>query len=497
MSTWRPGPEDLRRVFAEQNPWHRTGAVPDVLARPRERPVARGLADRIADVAAPRRFQLVLGPRRVGKTTAMYQVARRLLGSGVPPERVWWLRMDHPLLLRESLGDLIRQVCDASGGRAEQPSVLLLDELVYARDWDLWLKTFYDDQWPVQVIATSSATAALRDRRQESGVGRWSEQFLLPYLFTEYLDLVGNAVPCDVGETLAETVRRLPTRLPEPEKLSARRYRFLLLGGFPELLAQELAGDGLDDADRTLLSQQVLRSDAVERAIYKDIPQSFGIDNPMLLERLLYVLAGQIGGILSPTGIGRDLDGMSQPTLDRYVSYLEKTFMIFRLSNYGGSEAQVQRRGRKLYFLDGAVRNAALQRGLAPLHDPVETGTLLENLVATTLHTLALHSGIRLHYWRDRAIEVDLVFDHPTEPMAFEVAASTSHSIVGLRTLVERFPRFAGRCYLVAPEAPLLHPHATSSGVGSLPLDQFLIAAGSQAEAAMTRNLWTARPSSA
>lgn len=85
VATWRPGPEDLRRVFAEQNPWHRTGVVPDVLARSRERPLARGLPDRIVDPAAPRRFQLVLGPRRVGKTTAMYQAARRLLASGVPP----------------------------------------------------------------------------------------------------------------------------------------------------------------------------------------------------------------------------------------------------------------------------------------------------------------------------------------------------------------------------------------------------------------------------
>ncbi|MGQ0773107.1 MAG: hypothetical protein ACT4NY_01590 [Pseudonocardiales bacterium] len=61
------------------------------------------------------------------------------------------------------------------------------------------------------------------------------------------------------------------------------------------------------------------------------------------------------------------------------------------------------------------------RRGLAPLHDPVERGALLENLAAATLHTLALHSGIRLHYWRDRSVEVDLVFDHPTEPMAFEI----------------------------------------------------------------------------
>lgn len=236
----------------------------------------------------------------------------------------------------------------------------------------------------------------------------------------------------------------------------------------------------------------MLRSDAVERALYKDIPQSFGIDNPMLLERLLYVLAGQIGGVLSPTGIGRDLDGLSQPTLDRYVSYLDMTFLVFRLSNYGGSEAQIQRRGRKLYFLDGAVRNAALQRGIAPLHDPVETGMLLENLAAATLHALALHSGVRLHYWRDRGIEVDLVFDHPAAPMAFEIATSPRHQVSGLRALIDRFPRFAGQCYLVAPGAPLLHPDAASTGVGSLPLDHFLLAAGRQAEAAVTRNLGAA-----
>lgn len=49
----------------------------------------------------------------------------------------------------------------------------------------------------------------------------------------------------------------------------------------------------------------MLRSDAVERAIYKDIPQVFGVENPIVLERLLYVLAGRMTGILSPAGIFR------------------------------------------------------------------------------------------------------------------------------------------------------------------------------------------------
>ncbi|MGH8933672.1 MAG: AAA family ATPase, partial [Egibacteraceae bacterium] len=246
MATWRPQPEDLQRVFDEQNPWHRTGDVPEILARPVERPLAQRLRERVLN-DNPRRFQLILGPRRVGKTTVMYQTVRRLLATGVEPGRLWWLRLDHPLLLRESLGDLVRAILEISGATYERPTFVLLDELVYAREWDLWLKTFYDDHWPVRVVATSSATAALRDRRLESGVGRWSEQYLAPYLFTEFLDLVGQAAAVDVRPALADTIDALPRRLPGGAGLEARRRRFLLVGGFPELLTNTRF-QGPDDA---------------------------------------------------------------------------------------------------------------------------------------------------------------------------------------------------------------------------------------------------------
>lgn len=489
MATWRPGPEDLQRVFDEQNPWHRSGVVPGVLAPPTERPLARELWKLLVGDGIER-YQLILGPRRVGKTTVMYQTVRHLLGQGTDPRRLWWLRLDHPLLLQQELGSLVRSVLDDAG--PDSPIVLFLDELVYAGDWDLWLKTFFDDRWPVRIIATSSATAALRHRRLESGVGRWSEQFLTPYLFTEFLDLLGRGPEIAVGANLAETIRLLPPRTPNELVVDALRRRFLLVGGFPELLAGERErAESLDEGARLLESQQVLRSDAVERAVYKDIPQSFGVVSPMMLERLLYVLAGQVTGILSPTTIGKELDGLNQPTFDRYLSYLERAFLVFTLPNYSGNEAAIQRRGRKLYFVDGAVRNAALQRGLAPLDNPGELGMLMENLVAATLHSLSMIAGLRLFHWHERGAEVDLILDHPTDPIAFEIASSPGHSRKGLRALVERHPRFEGRCYLIAPQTGVLAPDATPSGIGTLPLDLLLIACGRQAEAALANRLRT------
>ena len=208
----------------------------------------------------------------------------------------------------------------------------------------------------------------------------------------------------------------------------------------------------------------------------------------MALERLLYVLAGQITGLLSPSGICRDL-GLSQPTFDRYLSYLERAFLIFTLPNCSGYEARIQRRGRKLYFVDGAVRNAALQRGLAPLGDPAELGALIENFVAASVHTLAVRTGIRLHHWRDGDREVDPIFGDPSQPLAFEIGASIRHSRSGLAALIERHEHFRGHSYLVTPRVTVHRPDSTGAGIGTLPLDTFLLAVGAQARQALADRL--------
>ncbi|MBI3271247.1 MAG: ATP-binding protein [Planctomycetes bacterium] len=476
------------QVWQEQNPWHVDGGVPAVWARPVERPLAQALWSRLLH-DEPRRYQLVLGPRRVGKTTVLYQTVARLLAAGITARRVWWLRLDHPLFLRVRLDELVRAVVKSSRATRGEPAFLFLDELSYAEDWELWLKTFYDEAWPVRVVGSSSSTAALRKGRGESGVGRWEERDLAPCLFTEYLSLCGEPCALPVATSLPETLAACIEANPPLERLAPLRRRFSLTGGFPELLLDQPTAVA-DETTVLLRSQRTLRDDALERAIYKDIPQVFQIHDPLLLERLLYVLAGQVTGVLSPSSLCAELDGLSQPTFDRYLSYLERAYLVFTLPNYSGNESTIQKRGRKLYFVDGAVRNAALQRGLAPLTDPAEMGLLFENLVAGHLHALSQQSQVRIHYWRDKDAEVDLVYDHPQTPLAFEVGFSRKHNRRWLHAFVEKFPRFRGGAYLVSPESSIpREPAASADGVGSLPLDLLLLAAGSCAEGELRRGL--------
>lgn len=119
-------------------------------------------------------------------------------------------------------------------------------------------------------------------------------------------------------------------------------------------------------------------------------------------------------------------------------------------------------------------------------------GLLLENLAASHLHALGQQSQVRLYHWRDRNDEVDLVYDHPEQPVAFEIGSSARHSRAGLKKFLERFPRFRGHCYVVAPDGLPIRPSASEDGIGVLPLDLMLIAVGAQAERGLGQRLLTA-----
>ena len=118
-------------------------------------------------------------------------------------------------------------------------------------------------------------------------------------------------------------------------------------------------------------------------------------------------------------------------------------------------------------------------------------GLLYENLAAGHLHALARQTQVRLYHWREGNHEVDLIYDHPEQPIAFEIASSLRHPTTGLHRFMERFPRFERRCYLVSPDPVCMSPSAASGRVGLLPLDLLLLAVSRQAEGALRQKLLT------
>jgi len=418
----------------------------------------------------------------------MHQTIQALIDYGIKPNRLWFLKLDHPLLMDFELNGWAKALINNYGASPDDPLYLFLDEINYSPKWDRWLKTFYDERWPLQIVATSSSTAALRDRSVESGIGRWKERYLMPYSFDEYLKLRGSPIhQIDIGTDLFETIRSATGTVPADKSLTVLRDKYLLVGGFPELLLAGAEDEPLDAA--VIRSQQVLRSEAVQRVAGMDIPQVFNIKSPQVLERLVYILAGQMCGLMNVSNLAASLE-VSRQTVNQYISYLEQSFLVFALRNYSTSEEKIQRQGRKIYFVDGAVRNAALQRGLTPITDLRERAFLIENTAAAHLFALSMQTGMRVYHWRNKGDEVDLVYDDVNGPIAFEISSSAKHSLGGIRALHRRYPQFKGRSFLVSPgiRAPTM-PDEDPSGIGKITLDQLLIAVGAFTDYSLAMSL--------
>lgn len=492
--------EDVIFAIGQQNLWQSGGKVPARLAPDTERTIANSLYQWLKH-ADSRHIQIILGPRRVGKTVVLHQVVRKLLADGVDPSRIFFLRLDDIEFKNISLGKLARYVWQASGASEERPAYLLLDEVVLMEDWDRWLKTFHDDLWPLRIVATSSARTGLKIGQTESGLDRWREQYMQPCGLFETLKLLGklpeamHEIP--VAETLRATLAEIHNFTQPGVELETYRNMLMQVGGFPGVLTSLQAVEqpdlfGRDDVDIFPPPRQIqLYEDVVQKSIYIDIPKYFGITDPSSLEAIVKRVAKQMGTLWEPANVSQEL-GISATTLNNYTMYLEQASLVVLLPNYPSGGMQPRARGRKLFLIDSALRNATLLTKVTAQSDPADFGHMLENMVVSALFSLAEQARCHLHHWRygkGGQYEVDVIYNDFNGPLAFEVGSSPKSSLPGLRALIDKYPQFKGGCYLITPNSPIRPAETSPTGIGSLPLDTFLLATDAQAMHALNRRL--------
>src|SRR5690606_32761501 len=136
---------------------------------------------------------ILSGPRRVGKTTIMYQMINDILEHS-SPKQILYISFDHPMLKLCEIGDIL-EVFENNISRGADELFLFFDEIQYASNWDTWLKTLYDQYPSYKIMATGSASPILTTKMSESGVGRWTQIKIPTLSFYEYIELIGANKP--------------------------------------------------------------------------------------------------------------------------------------------------------------------------------------------------------------------------------------------------------------------------------------------------------------
>ncbi len=407
--------ESILKVLTAYNPWWKSGTVNPKMSKTYKRFAFHEAMKRL-DQTSIRRTVVLTGARRVGKTTIQYQMIEALLSRGIPPQKIVFISMDHPMLKLSGFNDILE--CYHENIYAEQDVYYFFDEVQYAPDWDKWLKTIYDMQPDTQVVATGSASPALIKGNQESGAGRWSVIQVPTLSFYEYCELLGldrPNIPANLKTThlLHMTQQERTQIMLQLSKVQNHFIRYLQVGGFPELAL----------ADNDIMAQQIMREDVVDKVLKRDLPSLYSIRNATELERIFLYLCNVSSEIVSIEAIAKELNGVSRPTVENYIRYLESANLIYQSWPVNMADKKVLKARPKIYIADAAIRNAVLMDD-SLLTDPTEMGKVVETAVYKHVAAFYYQQATSVGYYRGgkKDKEIDIVVDcHNTNNILIEV----------------------------------------------------------------------------
>jgi predicted AAA+ superfamily ATPase len=355
--------------------------------------ISRILVDRLRQKMFKQKAIIVLGPRQVGKTTLLKNLA-------FDPNEILWMNADE-IDVQQTLSEVSSGSFKALLGKKK---IFIIDEAQRIENIGLKLKLITDNLPEIQVIATGSSSFDLANRVNEPLTGRKWEYNLFPLSYQELVEHHGM--------------------LTENRLLEHR----LVYGYYPEVVSNP----GEEEERLKLICHSYL---------YKDVLLWERLHKSDKLVRLLQALAHQIGSQVSFNELA-EICSMDPKTVEKYVNLLEQGFVIFRLPSFSRNLRNELKSSRKIYFYDNGIRNAIINN-FNPIALRSDVGFLWENfLVSERLKFNSYHLlNKNSFFWRTvNQQEIDLIEEYGGQLHAYEFKWNTKKTVRLTKTFENAYP---------------------------------------------------------
>jgi len=379
--------------------------------------IQRSIYPHLVDHLAKKEISLITGPRQSGKTTLMLWLKGELDQKGEPTLflnlDVEW---DRPHL--ESQAALIRKLELELGKKG---GFVFVDEIQRKEDAGRFLKGLYDLNLPYKFIVSGSGSLELKERIHESLVGRKRLFELNTLTFEEFFNY---KTASRYHENLAAFFEI------EKERAHHLLMEYLNFGGYPRVVLE----DRQDEKVRVI-------DDIYRSVLERDVAYLLKVEKTEAFNRLIKVLAGQIGNLINYKELSSTL-GTSFQTVKKYLWYAQKIFLLNLVTPYSRNVRKEITQSPVAYFGDLGLRNYAL--GIfGTVASPAECGFLFQNLVFLILSSIR-HPGLTtLHFWRtkDKA-EVDFIVEKGEALIPVEVKFKALNDVEMPRSLLSFCERY-------------------------------------------------------
>jgi predicted AAA+ superfamily ATPase len=305
----------------------------------------------------------VIGTRRSGKTTFLWQCLADRLAAGTPRDALLYFNFEDERLAEMTAHELQLVVEEYFSlhpeHRDSQRVTFLLDEIQEVPGWETFVRRLLDTE-KVELFLSGSSARLLSREVASSMRGRAMEVLVHPFSLRETLRHRGV-------EPLSPW-----TDLPKASRSTLDKHfrAYLAEGGFPE-------SQGVAARDRASLLRTY-----VDVAILRDVIERHNVTNPAALRWLQRHLLGNPAGTFSVQKFFDTLKSQGLPvgknTLHDYLAHLEDAFLVRTVSLHTASERQRMVNPRKAYPIDPGLISLYERTGRVNLGHALETAVFLE-----------------------------------------------------------------------------------------------------------------------
>ncbi|MGI9318112.1 MAG: ATP-binding protein [bacterium] len=325
----------------------------------------------------------LLGPRQAGKTT----LARELLKDFA------YVSLETPDILAFAKDD-------PRGFLAQYPIKTIFDEIQRAVHLISYLQGIVDESGQAgQFVLTGSHQLELRAAITQSLAGRTGILHLLPFSITE---LAAAEITFDSFE------------------------EYIFTGFLPRVYDQNQRPN-------------TAYSNYYQTYIERDVRQIIQLKDASLFDKFMRLLAGRSGQVINYQSLASDV-GVDGKTIKEWLSILEASFVIFKLSPYFENFGKRVIKSPKYYFIDTGLLSYLLgiEKPEQVTRDPL-VGQLFENMIVLEALKTRYNQGRspNLYFYRDsHGNEIDLLYTSGRKLVGIEIKSSATFTRHFKKTLL-------------------------------------------------------------
>jgi len=341
------------------------------------------LVERELEVDGPRKIKSIIGPRRAGKTSFLFQKIKELLGRGVEKECILYLNFEDPRLIDinfKEIREIIKIHWQLYPSSTERKCYVFVDEPQNIENWEIAIRALHDEGF--ELFLTGSSSKLLSKEISTSLRGRTLSYMLLPFSFREFLKM----------KNAGFDIQRLSSK--ERSILKNLLDEYLEFGGFPEVILENNTENKIK-----------IINEYFNMVVYRDIVERYAIKNTNLIRWLIKSLTTSFSReysvhkqylTLKSSGIKA-----SKNTLYSYLSMLEESVFVFFVPKFEHSIRKRHFSINKAYLCDtGFAKLTGITK---------DYGRKMENIVFLELERRR-QTLTNISYWKNQQQEeVDFV----------------------------------------------------------------------------------------